>query len=116
MENLHRKLSEMGQRITQLEDALAILQSSFSTEPHALLADELLSIKIVPVAPTSNVATKNTLSETIDAFGTLTIDDSGEAKYFGRSAGSEVHQQNPKMLKSHLYTALRCFWLYKRPS
>ncbi|KZP30137.1 hypothetical protein FIBSPDRAFT_908140 [Athelia psychrophila] len=87
MEQLHRKISEMSQRIRQLEDALAILQSSVSTEPHALLADELLLKKSDPDPPG---VPKDVLTETTDAFGTLTIDDSGEAKYFGPSAGLET--------------------------
>ena len=74
----------MGQRIRQLEDALAILQSSISTEPHPLLEDGLVSVN-------SSVAkAPDVLEETMDAFGTLTIGDSGESKYFGPSAGSEV--------------------------
>ena len=83
-EQLHRKISEMGQRIRQLEDALAILQSSVSTEPHPLLGDELFSVKSSPVKES------DILAETMGAFGTLTIGDSGESKYFGPSAGSEV--------------------------
>ncbi|KZP04803.1 hypothetical protein FIBSPDRAFT_940817 [Athelia psychrophila] len=86
-EKLHRKISEMGQRIRQLEDALAILQSSVSSEPHALLADKLLSIKSIPEPHSSP---KDALAETMDAFGTLTIGESGEAKFFGPSAGSEA--------------------------
>ena len=74
----------MGQRIRQLEDALAILQSTVSTEPHPLLADGLLSTHPSPVKP------PDVLREAMDAFGTLTIGDSGESKYFGPSAGSEV--------------------------
>lgn len=85
---LHRKIFEMGQRIRQLEDALAILQSSVSTEPHPLLTNQML-----PVEPKSSLGSSNSMNEltdTLDGFGTLTIGDSGEAKYFGASAGSEV--------------------------
>ena len=74
----------MGQRIRQLEDALAILQSTVSAEPHPLLRDGLLPAKSSPVKQ------PDLLAETMDAFGTLTIGDSGESKYFGPSAGSEV--------------------------
>ncbi|KAF7976905.1 hypothetical protein HWV62_5292 [Athelia sp. TMB] len=83
-EQLHRKISEMGQRIRQLEDALAILQSSVSTEPHPLLEDGRLSVN------SSTAKAPDVLTETMDAFGTLTIGDSGESKYFGPSAGSEA--------------------------
>ncbi|KZP21360.1 hypothetical protein FIBSPDRAFT_1044290 [Athelia psychrophila] len=77
----------MSQRIMQLEDALAILQSSVSTEPHALLVGDLLSKKSGP-DPTG--VPKEVITETTDAFGTLTIGDAGEAKYFGPSAGLEI--------------------------
>jgi hypothetical protein len=43
----------MGQRIRQLEDALAIFQSSVSTEPHPLLQDDLLGVKFGPEVRTS---------------------------------------------------------------
>ena len=94
-EQLHRKISEMGQRIRQLEDALAILQSIVSTEPHPLLGDGLLSIKSSPVKY------PDPLAETMDAFGTLTIGDSGESKYFGPSAGSEVRSSTLKRISSY---------------
>lgn len=83
----------MGQRIRQLEDALAIFQAGVSSETHPLLRDELLSIKFGPdkgkmlereQPPRANFASS------IDALGTLTIGDHGQVKYFGRSAGSEV--------------------------
>ncbi|PFH47639.1 hypothetical protein AMATHDRAFT_77107 [Amanita thiersii Skay4041] len=44
-EQLHSKISEMSHRIRQLEDALAILQSTVSDEKHPLLSEELLKIK-----------------------------------------------------------------------
>ncbi|KZP21363.1 hypothetical protein FIBSPDRAFT_509782 [Athelia psychrophila] len=88
MDQLQHKIAEMAQRISQLEDALAILQSSVSNEPHALLVDNLLSRKsaLNPLGATK----PDMLTETLDAFGTLTVDDHGEAKYFGPSAGLEV--------------------------
>ena len=91
-EQLHRKISEMGQRIRQLEDALAILQSSVSTEPHPLLEDEpVLSVN------SSTAKAPDVLTETMDAFGTLTIGDSWESKYFGSSAGSEVRSSTMRL-------------------
>ena len=42
---LHRKLSEMSQRIRQLEDALEISHSANSATSHPLLREELLAIK-----------------------------------------------------------------------
>lgn len=96
---LHTKIGEMGQRIRQLEDALAIFQSGVSSETHPLLRDELLSIKFGP--DKGHVLEKEeplqeSLINSIDALGTLTIGDRGEVKYFGRSAGSEVSYQLPE--------------------
>lgn len=84
----------MGQRIRQLEDALAIFQSGVSNEPHPLLRDDLLAIKFGPEK--GHPSEKDNLSpqpitESIDAIGTMTIGDQGDGgKYFGPSAGSEV--------------------------
>ncbi|KAF7331836.1 Clathrin-coated vesicle protein [Mycena kentingensis (nom. inval.)] len=93
-DHLHTKIGEMGQRIRQLEDALAIFQASTgSNDAHPLLRDELLSIKFGPEKGTANetpMKPKEASTDSIDALGTLTIGDDGEAKYFGRSAGSET--------------------------
>ncbi|KZP26825.1 hypothetical protein FIBSPDRAFT_819107 [Athelia psychrophila] len=91
-EQLHRTIAEMSQRIRQLEDALAVLQSSISSGPHSLLRDDLLSIKYGTQKPPSKEPeiSDDVPAETVDAFGTLTIGDSGEARYFGASAGSET--------------------------
>ena len=73
-EQLHRKISEMGQRIRQLEDALAIFQSGVSTETHPLLREELLPIKFGPEVrhmDEPEPVAKDTLSESMDALGTV---------------------------------------------
>lgn len=81
----------MGQRIRQLEDALAIFQAGVSNETHPLLRDELLSIKFGPeTRRTEDTRPRELPTDSIDALGTLTIGDRGEAKYFGISGGSEV--------------------------
>jgi hypothetical protein len=91
-EQLHRKISEMSERIRQLEDALAIFQAGISSERHPLLRDELLSVKFGPEVrrTVDDEYTRNALSQSIDALGTLTIGENGETKYIGRSGGSEV--------------------------
>src|ERR1700677_651760 len=38
-EHLHRRIARMGDRIRELEDALAVLQASHSPEPHPLLSE-----------------------------------------------------------------------------
>ncbi|KAF8076284.1 fungal-specific transcription factor domain-containing protein [Lyophyllum atratum] len=90
---LHIKIAEMGQRIRQLEDALAIFQSGISRETHPLLRDELLSIKFGPdtgQAIDRDEPARTSSMDSIDALGTLTIGDHGQVRYFGRSAGSEA--------------------------
>ncbi|KAG5644077.1 hypothetical protein DXG03_009167 [Asterophora parasitica] len=90
---LHAKIMEMGQRILQLEDALAIFQSGVSSETHPLLRDEFLHIKFGPDKGKlleREEPTRDTSIDSIDALGTLTIGDHGQVKYFGRSAGSEA--------------------------
>ncbi|KAI0923665.1 hypothetical protein AcW1_006560 [Taiwanofungus camphoratus] len=91
-EQLHRKISEMSERIRQLEDAIAIFQAGVSNERHPLLRDELLTIKFGPEVrrTVDEENTRESLSKSIDALGTLTIGDHGETKYFGRSGGSET--------------------------
>ncbi|KZT19140.1 hypothetical protein NEOLEDRAFT_1246038 [Neolentinus lepideus HHB14362 ss-1] len=92
--DLHRKITEMSQRIRQLEDALAVFQASISGERHPLLSEDLLVIKFWPEVR-SEREESSTLrhvgpSGSLDAFGTLSVGEKGEAKYFGRSAGSEA--------------------------
>ncbi|KAG6813503.1 hypothetical protein H0H92_010528 [Tricholoma furcatifolium] len=97
---LHAKIAEMGQRIRQLEDALAIFQSGVSSETHPLLRDELLSIKFGPDkghALEKEEPPRDNSIDSIDALGTLTIGDHGQVKYFGRSAGSEAGAELDKM-------------------
>lgn len=96
-EQLHAKIGEMSYRIRQLEDALAILQTSVSTERHLLLSDELLKIKFGAESLPRSRKMQDEYEEevdktvqTIDAIGTLTLNESGEGAYFGRSAGSET--------------------------
>ncbi|KAG7453080.1 uncharacterized protein BT62DRAFT_45886 [Guyanagaster necrorhizus] len=87
-DHLHRKITEMSQRIRSLEDALAILQASVSEERHPLLDDELLKIKFG--AEAANRDRRPAETQAIDALGTLTLTDEGDMRYFGRSAGSET--------------------------
>jgi hypothetical protein len=107
-QHLHRKISDMAQRIRQLEDALAIFQTSVSNEVHPLLQEELLSIKYGPETQSPSSPNDNS-QELADALGTLTIGQHGEVKYFGRSAGSEVCSL---VVHNRLITQVHCrvFW------
>jgi len=88
----------MSDRIRQLEDGLAILQSTQSPDPHPLLHRDLLKIKSsieLHSAVDGDEAILQSQEEVeesqyIDAFGTLAIRDDGAATFYGRSAGSEV--------------------------
>jgi hypothetical protein len=80
----------MSLRIRQLEEALAILQGVVSSERHPLLTTDLLKIKFAAQAPQDPQGAADEHDSALDALGTLTLGDSGEVKYFGRSAGTEV--------------------------
>ncbi|KZT18667.1 hypothetical protein NEOLEDRAFT_1103262 [Neolentinus lepideus HHB14362 ss-1] len=99
---LHRKITQMSERIRQLEDALAIMQADISNERHPLLRRELMRIKHWPEVeekdpPEPEYKQENTVEDVISTFGTLTIGEDGGAKYFGHSAGSEslLHLDEP---------------------
>lgn len=91
---LHQKIYEMSKRIRQLEEALSAFQSGVSAQPHPLLSDDLLLVKLGPeTQQTEDLhqdSSEDALADAMDAFGTLAIGESGEFRYFGRSGGSEV--------------------------
>lgn len=82
----------MSERIRQLEDALAIFQSSVSEDRHPLLRDDLLSIKygLEVRRPNEEEIMKRRYGSGIDTSGTLTLGEFGETRYIGRSGASEV--------------------------
>ncbi|KAG0703549.1 fungal-specific transcription factor domain-containing protein [Suillus ampliporus] len=90
------KIAQMSDRIRQLEDALAILQTSPS-EQHPLLHRDLLDVKSIidlHAAVDEETAGKSKHevdddSQYIESFGTLAIRDDGAATFYGPSAGSE---------------------------
>ncbi|KAJ7918735.1 fungal-specific transcription factor domain-containing protein [Mycena leptocephala] len=96
-QELHEKISELANRVRELEDALRSSHSHLSNEQHPLLSDELLRIKAPlqrEVPAFRNQATGNVIKEeehnpdVVDAFGSLSISLSGGAKYFGTTANS----------------------------
>jgi hypothetical protein len=114
-EKLHQKIAQMSDRIRQLEDALTILQSTLSSQPHPLLSRELMKIKSsieLHAAVDEGMLQSQSIGRggngangikqegdgteeeegesVIDSFGTLAIRDDGAATFYGRSAGSEV--------------------------
>ena len=122
-DRLHRKIEEMSDRIRSLEDALAILQSSITRETHPLLRRDLLDIKSGlqlhsalhshPNPDTGEPQTPQQIDEEsahIDSFGTLAVRDDGVATFYGRSAGSEVSEEDlPFFQKTDVYSSSEPF-------
>jgi len=97
-QELHEKISELCQRVRDLEDALRYSHSIVSSERHHLLTDELLQIKS-PLQreppssrniPRREAKEEDQNGEVVDAFGSLSINSAGSAKYFGSIANSWV--------------------------
>jgi hypothetical protein len=101
----------MGLRIRQLEDALSVIQSTISSEPHPLLRDDLLMVKysLAKARISEKEEPRDERAETIDAPGILTIGDQG-AKYFGPSAGAEVCSSIINEISLIIYLPRRCSW------
>lgn len=94
-EHLHRRIARMGDRIRQLEGALAVLQTQNSDEPHPLLHESLVQGAQDTSGDDMSVITEDTKQqqktrEVLDAFGTLSISDHGISRFFGPTGGSEV--------------------------
>ncbi|KDQ26287.1 hypothetical protein PLEOSDRAFT_1077318 [Pleurotus ostreatus PC15] len=94
-EHLHRRISRLRDRVRQLEDALAALQAKQSSEPHPLLREDLLSTggddaeDSLGIPEDGGAPTTGMSSDTLDAFGTLSISDHGISRFFGPTGGSE---------------------------
>jgi hypothetical protein len=96
---LHEKISELSNRVRELEDGLRVSHTQLSTDPHPLLTEELLRIK-APLqrepsgAPASAPKEEEPNPDVVDAFGSLSISISGRGKYFGSTANSWYFLQN----------------------
>ncbi|KAJ7695118.1 fungal-specific transcription factor domain-containing protein [Mycena rosella] len=102
-QELHEKISELANRVRELEDALRSSHSHLSNEQHPLLSEELLRIKAplqreVPAFRNQSqgalVKEEEHNPDVVDAFGSLSISLSGGAKYFGTTANSWYFLQN----------------------
>ncbi|PPQ65877.1 hypothetical protein CVT24_011208 [Panaeolus cyanescens] len=100
-QELHEKISELATRVRELEDALRESHAHISTDNHPLLSDELLKIKaplqrdISQIRPQNSTTVKDEEnSDVAGAFGSLKINMSGGAKYFGQIANSWYFLQN----------------------
>lgn len=99
-QELHEKITELCSRVRDLEDGLKTAHAQNSSEPHALLSDELLRIKapLQREAPLVNPTTVNQQEEennpdVIDSFGTLAINAAGHTSYYSQFANSLVRSQ-----------------------
>ncbi|KAI6044218.1 fungal-specific transcription factor domain-containing protein [Pisolithus marmoratus] len=99
---LHDKISELCNRVRQLEDALRLSHSMVSAERHPLLSEELLQIK-APLqreppslrnVPKNEVKQEDQNGDVVDAFGSLSINAAGGANYHGSIANSWYFLQN----------------------
>jgi hypothetical protein len=107
-QELHEKISELAQRVRDLEDALRSSHSQLSGDQHPLLSDDLLRIKMplqreMPASATSMTHEKDEPSpDVVDAFGSLSLGLSGRAKYYGHIANSWVSLLLPLTNRSKL--------------
>lgn len=91
---------DMSERIRQLENAIA--SSAPGQEPHPLLREDLLLIKVPiefrndanspPKEPSVEppLKDKEPFPTLLDAFGTLKIGADGHSRFFGQTARTEV--------------------------
>lgn len=79
----------MGDRIRQLEDALAQLQSSVSKEAHPLLSENAIVVD-VEVADKPHESEDEVTGEVSTALGTLSVSDQGLSRFFGSTGGTDL--------------------------
>ncbi|KAG9312894.1 hypothetical protein JVU11DRAFT_6327 [Chiua virens] len=101
-QELHEKISVLCNRVRELEDALRHSHSLIASDRHPLLAEDLLQLK-APLQreppthrniPKGDIKEEEQNGEIVDAFGSLSINASGGAKYFGSIANSWYFLQN----------------------
>ncbi|KAH7914632.1 fungal-specific transcription factor domain-containing protein [Hygrophoropsis aurantiaca] len=101
-QELHEKISELSNRVRELEDGLRVSHSYVANDMHPLLTEELLQIKApLQREPPSNrnivkgeTKEEEQNGEVVDAFGSLSISATGGAKYYGSIANSWYFLQN----------------------
>ena len=110
-QELHEKISELCQRVRELEDALRASHAQLADGLHPLLTEELLKIK-APLERQSASSGPNSSTgpnsdgpngtvgaaggkdeegrDVVDAFGSLKISHNGKTKFYGHTANSWV--------------------------
>ncbi|KAH9027076.1 fungal-specific transcription factor domain-containing protein [Lactarius pseudohatsudake] len=89
-EHLHRRIDRMGDRIRELEDALAVLQGSRSSEPHPLLCEGSLLVDTDKLEEQPQESEDEGADEVTKSLGTLTVSDHGLSRFFGSTGGSDL--------------------------
>ncbi|KAH9040305.1 hypothetical protein EDB83DRAFT_2643255 [Lactarius deliciosus] len=89
-EHLHHQIDRMGDRIRELEDALAVLQGSRSSEPHPLLCGGSLLVHTDKSDEQPQECEDEGVDEVSKSFGTLTVSDHGPSRFFGFTSGSDL--------------------------
>ncbi|KAI0940717.1 hypothetical protein AcV7_003021 [Taiwanofungus camphoratus] len=88
-EHLHQRIAKMGERIRQLEDALAILQARNFNNPHPLLINDQADLDAdqdeMPALEREYISSP----EPVDASGMLSISAHGSSTFFGPTGGTE---------------------------
>ncbi|KAJ6584205.1 fungal-specific transcription factor domain-containing protein [Mycena sp. CBHHK59/15] len=82
---LRQTINDMGDRIKDLEAAVADAHAKESETPHPLLREDLLGIKLSGELP--QACGEPTPSQLEDRFGALAIGDCSTSRYFGPTAG-----------------------------
>jgi hypothetical protein len=88
---LSTTIHNMGDRIRQLETAVAEAHAERAEEPdspHPLLREDLLAIKRTSELPSESGET--TPAQLVNTFGSLAVSASGTPRYFGPTAGPSV--------------------------
>jgi hypothetical protein len=95
--HLTAKITEMGERIRQLEQAVASTRENTSSHP-------LLSTATRPLS-------ESTPAQTDEVLGTFSVNDVGDAVYFGPSAGSAVILGSTVIQKLSSHISFRPYFL-----
>ncbi len=80
----------MGDRIRELEDALAVLQASHSSEPHPLLCEGSILVDTDKADEQPQESEDERADEVTKQLGTLSVSDQGLSRFFGFTGGSDL--------------------------
>ncbi|KAH8093729.1 fungal-specific transcription factor domain-containing protein [Cristinia sonorae] len=97
-QDLHEKISELSNRVRDLEDGLRASHAQHSKDTHPLLSDDLLRIKAPIQREGLHINGDGThdgqAADVVDSFGSLKISDTGLTNYYGQATSSWYYLQN----------------------